>query len=274
MFCIGDRSCPSYDVRMPNIHPSAVVSEQARLADDVIVGPFTIIDDGVEIGKGCEIGAQAWITGGTVMGERNSVGYGTIIGAEPQSIGFDAATKSNVVIGANNNIREYVTIHRSINEGESTTMGDKNFLMTGVHLAHDVQMGSHNSLANNVLLAGHIKMGDHTFLGGGSGFHQFLHIGSYAIVQGNAVVSRDVPPFCMAHGRNELAGLNVIGLRRGGFTAEERADIKRAYNLLFRSGGNITEALAVADETEWTDVAKILLHSARHVSRKGLMQRS
>jgi UDP-N-acetylglucosamine acyltransferase len=259
---------------MPNIHPSAIVSDQAHLADDVDIGPFAIIDAGVEIGPGCKIGAQAWITGNTVMGESNHVGYGTIIGAEPQSIGFDSATNSNVDIGSNNTIREYVTIHRSIHEGESTKVGDKNFLMTGVHLAHDVKMGSHNSLANNVLLAGHVKMGDHTFLGGGGGFHQYVHIGSYSIVQGNAVVSRDVPPFCMAHGRNELAGLNVIGLRRGGFTPEERADIKRAYNLLFRSGGNIAEALALADETTWTDVAKLLLHSARHASRKGLMQRT
>lgn len=259
---------------MPEIHPSAIVSERAQLADDVTVGPFAIVDAGVSIGAGCSIGAQAWITGGTQMGEGNSVGYGTIIGADPQSIGFDPETQSNVVMGSNNIIREYVTIHRSIHAGQSTAVGDKNFLMTGVHLAHDVSMGSHNSLANNVLLAGHIKMGDHIFLGGGGGFHQFVHIGSYSIVQGNAVVSRDVPPFCMAHGRNELAGLNVIGLRRGGFTPEERADIKRAYNLLFRSGGNIAEALAVADETTWSDVAKLLLHSARHASRKGLMQRS
>lgn len=259
---------------MPDIHPSAIVSEQAQLADDVTVGPFAIIDAGVKIGAGCNIGAQAWITGGAVMGEGNQVGYGTIIGADPQSVGFDPSTDSNVVIGSNNNIREYVTIHRSIHAGKSTTVGDKNFLMTGVHLAHDVRMGSHNSLANNVLLAGHIKMGDHTFLGGGGGFHQFLHIGSYCIVQGNAVVSRDVPPFCMAHGRNELAGLNVIGLRRGGFTPEERADIKRAYHLLFRSGGNIAEALATADRTTWTDVAKTLLNAARHTSKKGLMTRS
>lgn len=258
---------------MANIHPSAIVSDAAELAEDVSVGPFTIIDAGVKIGAGCEIGAQAWITGQTEMGEGNSVGYGTIIGAEPQSIGFDAATDSRVVIGANNNIREYVTIHRSIHEGKATTVGDKNFLMTGVHLAHDVQMGSHNSLANNVLLAGHVMMGSHTFLGGGSAFHQFIHIGGYAIVQGNAVVSRDVPPFCMAHGRNELAGLNVIGLRRGGFTPAERADIKRAYTLLFRSGGNLAEALEVADEVQWQPCAQELLDAARNASRKGMIAR-
>lgn len=259
---------------MPEIHPSAIVSERARLAEDVTVGPFSIIDDGVEIGPGSMIGAHVWITGGAKLGANNTVGYGTIIGADPQDASFDSATASKVEIGNHNKIREYVTIHRSTAEGGSTLVGDSNFLMTGVHLAHDVGMGNHNVLANNVLVAGHIKIADHVFLGGGSAFHQFIHIGPYAIVQGNAVVSRDVPPYCIAHGRNELAGLNVIGLRRGGFSAEERADIKRAYQLLFRGGGNIAEALAEADKTTWTDVAKLLLHSARHASRKGLMSRS
>jgi len=235
------------------------------------VGPFAIIDAGVKIGTGCTIGAQAWITGCTVMGADNHIGYGSIIGADPQDVSFDSSLKSNVVIGNGNRIREYVTIHRSTAEGGSTTLGDSNFLMTGVHLAHDVQMGSFNNLANNVLLAGHIILGNRIFLGGGAGFHQFLHIGDFAIVQGNAVVSRDVPPFCMAHGRNELAGLNVIGLRRGGFTAEERADIKRAYQLLFRGGGNLREALSTAETSTWCAAADQLLESARSPSRKGLI---
>ncbi len=256
---------------MSNIHSTAIVSDEAILAEDVSVGPFTIIDAGVNIGAGCKIGAQAWITGGTVMGEDNHIGYGAIIGGDPQDIAFDTATHSNLVIGKHNRIREYVTIHRSTAEGESTRVGDSNFLMTGVHLAHDVQMGDSNNLANNVLLAGHIVMGNHIFLGGGAGFHQFLHIGDYAIVQGNAVVSRDVPPFCMAHGRNQLAGLNVIGLRRGGFSAEERADIKRAYQLLFRSGGNLQQALAEAAKSEWSSAADKMLDAARAPSRKGLM---
>ena len=259
---------------MPEIHPSAIVSERARLAEDVTVGPFSIIDAGVEIGPGSVIGAHAWITGSSKLGKNNTVGYGTIIGADPQDTSFKVETASDVEIGDDNVIREYVTIHRSAAEGGSTSVGHSNFLMTGVHLAHDVQMGSHNVLANNVLVAGHVKMAEHVFLGGGSAFHQFIHIGQYAIVQGNAVVSRDVPPYCMAHGRNELAGLNVIGLRRGGFTPEERADIKRAYQLLFRSGGNMSESLAEADKSTWTDVAKHLLHSARHASRKGMISRS
>ena len=259
---------------MPEIHPSALVSDEAILADDVTVGPFAIIDAGVNIGAGCKIGAQAWITGNTVMGKNNEVGYGSIIGADPQDASFDTSVNSNVVMGDHNCIREYVTVHRSATDGRSTKIGNTNFLMTGVHLAHDVQMGNFNNLANNVLLAGHIIIGNNIFLGGGGGFHQFLHIGDYAIVQGNAVVSRDVPPYCMAHGRNQLAGLNVIGLRRGGFTVEERVDIKRAYQLLFRSGGNLKEALRIAAEGEWSCAAEKMLDSARKPSRKGLIIRS
>ncbi|MGB0774588.1 MAG: acyl-ACP--UDP-N-acetylglucosamine O-acyltransferase [Akkermansiaceae bacterium] len=259
---------------MPEIHPTAIVDDSAVLADDVTVAAFSIIDAGVKIGAGSKIGAHAWITGGSQIGEDNCIGYGSIIGADPQDVSFDPSTNSQVVIGNHNRIREYVTIHRSTSDGGSTQIGDSNFLMTGVHLAHDVQMGSNNNLANNVLLAGHIIMGDRGFLGGGGGFHQFIHIGDYAIVQGNAVVSRDVPPFCMAHGRNELAGLNVIGLRRGGFSREERSDVKRAYKLLFQSGGNLSEALEEAAALDWTNSAEKLIKAAREPSRKGVMSAS
>ena len=256
---------------MSEIHPSAIVSDQAILADDVVVGPFAIIDAGVTIGAGCKIGGQAWITGGTVMGEGNHIGYGSIIGGDPQDTSFDTSTDSNLVIGNDNNIREYVTIHRSAAEGGSTRVGDANFLMIGVHLAHDVQMKNSNTIANNVMLAGHILVGNNVFLGGGGAFHQFIHIGDYAIVQGNAAISRDVPPLCMVHGQNKLAGLNIIGLRRGGFSADERADIKRAYQLLFRSGGNLQEALETAAKSEWSSGAETLLEAARSPSRKGLI---
>ena len=256
---------------MSKIHPSAIISDEAVLAADVEVGPFAIIDAGVRIGAGCKIGAQAWITGSTLMGEDNYIGYGAIIGGDPQDVSFDTATQSNVVLGNHNRIREYVTIHRSTTEGGCTRMENSNFLMAGVHIAHDVEVGSSNSFANNVLLAGHIIVGNNVFLGGGGVFHQFLHIGDYAIVQGNAAISRDVPPFCMAHGYNELAGLNVIGLRRGGFSTEERADIKRAYQLLFRSGGNLKLALETAAEGEWSSGAERMLAAARMPSRKGLM---
>ena len=258
---------------MPTIHPSAIVSADAQLADDVTVGPFAIIDAGASIGAGCQIRPQAWITGNAILGESNHVGYGAIIGDNPQDTSFDPNTPSHVVIGDNNRIGDYATIHRSTFSGGSTTIGNDNFIMIGVHVGHDVQIGNRNVLANNVLLGGHIKIGNHIFLGAGAGFHQFIHIGDYSITQGNAAVSRDVPPYCVVHGQNALSGLNVIGLRRGGFSAEDRADIKRAYNRLFRSGGNLKQALALADDEQWSAAAHQLLSAARSPSRKGLMSR-
>ena len=138
------------------------------------------------------------LLGNSRLGANNTVGYGSIIGADPQDVSFKPDTHSDVNIGDNNKIREYVTIHRSAAEGGSTTVGDSNFLMTGVHLAHDVQMGSHNALANNVLIAGHVKLADHVFLGGGSAFHQFIHIGKHAMISGGSLVRKDVPPFVKA----------------------------------------------------------------------------
>lgn len=258
---------------MPTIHPSAIVSDDAQLANDVTVGPFAIIDAGVSIGAGCHISPQAWVTGNSILGENNHIGYGAIIGGNPQDTSFDPDTPSHVIIGNNNRIGEYATIHRSTSAGGSTTIGNDNFLMIGSHAGHDVQIGHRNVLANNVLLGGHIKMGNNIFLGAGAGFHQFIHIGDFSISQGNAAVSRDIPPYCVVHGQNTLSGLNVIGLRRGGFNAEDRADIKRAFNRLFRSGGNLKQALALADEEQWSEAAQHLLDAARSPSRKGLMSR-
>ena len=256
---------------MPKIHPTALVSDEAQLADDVTVGPFAIIDAGVSLGAGCQIGPRAWITGKTQIGEGNKIGCGTIIGDNPQDLSFDTATPSNVTLGDNNRIGDYATIHRSTAENGSTKIGNENFIMIGVHIGHDSQLGDRNILANNVLIGGHIKISNNVFLGAGSAFHQFIHIGDYGLAQGNASVSQDIPPFCLVHGHNQLLGLNVIGLRRAGFTPAERTDIKRAYNLLFRSGVSLPEALATAETQEWTKNALTLLDAACSPSRKGLM---
>lgn len=257
---------------MPKIHPSAIVSDDAQLADDVTIGPFAIIDAGVILGAGCQIGARAWITGRAQLGEGNKIGCGAIIGDNPQDLSFDTATPSQVIVGDNNRIGDYTTIHRSTAENGSTTIGDDNFIMIGVHIGHNSQLGHGNILANNVLIGGHIKISNNAFLGAGSAFHQFIHIGDYGLAQGNASISQDIPPFCLVHGQNQLLGLNVIGLRRGGFSSAERSNIKRAYNLLFRSGGSLPEALAAAETQEWTKSALILLDAARSPSSKGLMK--
>ncbi|NWK56858.1 acyl-ACP--UDP-N-acetylglucosamine O-acyltransferase [Verrucomicrobiaceae bacterium N1E253] len=258
---------------MPKIHPRALVSERAEIAENVQIGPFAIIDAGVRIDSGCTIGPQAWITGRSILGRDNKIGCGSIIGDLPQDTSFDPETDSNVIIGDNNTIREYVTINRSTANGGSTVVGNDNFIMTGAHLAHDVTLGNHNILANNVLVAGHIQMGNHNFLGGGSGYHQFLHIGDYCMIQGNSAITRDVPPYCMAHGQNKLAGLNTIGLRRAGFNAEQRKEIKRAYKILFHNGGNLAESLAMAESELWPECAMRLINAVRTPSRKGVMTR-
>jgi UDP-N-acetylglucosamine acyltransferase len=257
---------------MPMIHPTALISPEARIAADVRIGPFTVIEGPVTIAEGCEISGHVLLRGKLSIARGNRIGWGSVIGADPQDLHFNPETDSGIELGENNQIREYVTIHRGSQAGGMTRLGSGNFLMTGVHLAHDVRMGDHNVLANNVLLAGHILVGNRCFLGGGAVFHQFIHIGDYAIVQGNAAISMDVPPYCMAYGGNQLASLNVVGLKRAAFSAEQRMEIKRAWRLLL--GGNRKLALEEADAVSWSDEALVLVNAVRHPSRKGILTRS
>ncbi|MCX6879790.1 MAG: acyl-ACP--UDP-N-acetylglucosamine O-acyltransferase [Verrucomicrobia bacterium] len=255
------------------IHPTALVSPEAELADDVVVGPFAVLDGPVKLAAGVTVGGHVWLAGDTSLGEGTAVGWGSVIGADPQDLGFDPVLRSGVRIGARNTIREYVTIHRGSQAGAHTTLGEGNYLMTGVHLGHDSQVGDGNVLANNVLFGGHVHLGSRAFLGGGAAFHQFLHIGDLAMVQGNAVVSQDVPPYCVAHGKNQLAGLNTVGLRRAGLDAAARTELKRAYALLFCSGLSLGRALEEANGMEWSLAARRLLEAVANPSRKGVMAR-
>ena len=258
---------------MAQIHPTAQISPDARLAEDVTVGPYAIIDGPAVIGPRCEIGGQVWIHGEVTMGSMNKVGYGSILGADPQDLAFDPEARTGVVLGEDNVLREYVTIHRATEEGGSTMVGDGNFLMTGVHLGHDVIMGDRNILANNVLLAGFVEMGNSVVIGGGSAFHQFIRIGDYAMVGGLAGPSKDVPPYCVVRQTNRLAGLNAIGLRRGGIGPEERKEIKSAYALLFQGGLALSTAVEKADSREWGSAAQKLIEAVRNPSRKGVVTR-
>ncbi|MFC5051581.1 acyl-ACP--UDP-N-acetylglucosamine O-acyltransferase [Rubritalea spongiae] len=253
------------------IHPTAIIHPDAKIGNNVSIGAFTIIDANVSIGENCTIDPHVWLTGHTTLGENNFVGFGSHIGGDPQDVSFEKSTSSGVKIGKNNTIREHVTVHRSTSENGFTVIGNNNMLMINSHLAHDVHLGSNNNLANSVLIAGHIRIGSNCFLGGGAGFHQFIKIGDYAICQGNAAITKDIPPYCMAHGQNHLAGLNVIGLRRAGFNGDQRKEIKSLYNLLFKSGLGMTEALRQADEQRWSSEAQLLLNAAKQPSRKGIM---
>jgi UDP-N-acetylglucosamine acyltransferase len=257
---------------MPNVHPSALISSDVELAEDVSVGPFSVIEGPVKIAAGTKIGGHVHITGRVEIAENCRIDWGAIVGAMPQDLGFDPETDAGVRIGEGTQLREYVTIHRATKPGGWTTLGKGNFLMTGAHLGHDVVMGDHNILANNVLLGGHVHLGSRAFLGGGAALHQFLNVGDYAMLRGNSGFSQDLPPYCMGYGDNVLAGLNIVGLRRGGFDSATRAEIKRVYHLLFMSGKLMRHALEEAAQLEWSPAAQKLIDAVAHPSRKGVVR--
>jgi len=224
------------------IHPTASIAPSAQLGNNVRVGPGAQIDDGCVVGDDCEIRAHAVITGQAVLGKGNQIGYGAIIGAEPQDTSFKNEP-SRVVVGDGNIIREYVTIHRGSKGGTETRLGDGNFLMVGCHVAHNCRIGNRVIIVNNVLLGGYVEVEDRAFLGGGAVVHQFVRIGELAIIRGRSALGKDLPPYFMACEVNEVSGLNRIGMRRAGFGEEVRRDLTRAYKLLYRSGLNISQAL-------------------------------
>jgi len=233
------------------IHPTAIIDPEAKLGSQVSVGPHVVIEGPVQIGDECEIQAHAVITGHVIMGNRNVVGYGAVIGGEPQDFAFRPEVCSAVHIGDGNRFREYSTIHRGSKENTSTVVGDGCYLMAGAHLGHNVRLGDRVIIANNAMLGGYVQVEDGVFIGGGCVFHQFIRVGRLAICQGASAFSKDVPPYTMAAERNGVAGLNIIGLRRAGFTPEQRAEIKEAFALLYRRGLNVTQALAAARERAW-----------------------
>jgi len=252
------------------IHSTAIIDPRAQLDPSVEIGAFAIIDGPARIAAGCRIGAHAQIVGDVRMGRDNVIERTAVIGCDPQDVSFDPAIESGVIIGEKNVIREHVTIHRSSKPGCFTAVGDCNYLMAGCHLAHDVRIGNCNTLANAVLLGGYVQVGSNSFLGGGAGFHQFLRVGDYCMVQGNSVVSTDVPHYCAAHHTNSLSGLNVIGLRRGGFTTDERAEIKRLFRLLFASEMNLAQAIAAARQEQWSEKAGRLLQFVELPTKRGI----
>ena len=258
---------------MPTIHSTAIVSPDAELAEDVVVGPFALIDGPAVIGPSCHIGPRATISGKVTMGANNRIGTGSIIGGEPQDLGFTPALDSGVVMGEGNRIFEYVTIHRSASDGGNTVIGDENFLMTQCHFGHDCQVGDKNVVANAALFAGHVTLGSHTVIGGAATFHQFIHVGDYALAQGMAGFSLDVPPYCIGHKRNELAGLNVIGLRRAGFSPDERKAIKSAYAALFQNDLSRPDAIALAKSKVESGPALKLIEAVENPSQKGVLRR-
>jgi UDP-N-acetylglucosamine acyltransferase len=240
------------------IHPTAIVHPEAVLGNGVVIGPYAIVEGHVTIGDGCRIDAAAQIKRFTTLGAGNHIHSMACVGGEPQDLKFHGE-ESQLIIGDNNRIREFSTIHRGTEGGGGITrIGSGNLIMAYAHIAHDCQVGDHNVFSNAATLAGHVIVGNHAVLGGLSAAHQFVRIGDYAFVGGKAGVAQDVPPFMLAVGeRASLHGLNLIGLRRHGFSSEEISALKAAYRILWRSHHERNEALQQV-ETEFGHIQPVM----------------
>ena len=239
-----------------SIHASALIAAGAHISPDADIGPYVVIGPQVSIGSKSIVQAHVVIEGFVTIGSGNFIGPGCVIGSAPQDLSFSTDRKTTVQIGNDNVIREYCTIHRGSAEGSATTVGNKNFLMVGAHLGHNCAIGNHVIIANNCLLAGHVRVDDHAFLGGGSTFHQNMRVGRLVMVQGSSAFGKDLPPFTMAAERNAVFGLNIIGMRRAGFNAVQREDIKAAFRLLYLSGLNLSQAQEKAASTSFGELGR------------------
>ena len=291
------------------IHPTAIVDPSAKIGADVQIGPFSIVGPDVTIGRQTIVQSHVVIEGEVAIGRGNFIGHGAIIGVPPQDVSFSLERKTKVEIGDDNIIREYCTIHRGSPDGSATKMGDKNFLMSGAHIGHNCLIGNNVVIANNCLLAGHVRVDDGAFLGGGSTFHQFMHIGRLVMVQGSSAFGKDLPPFvvCLdllltqprttydgawfravdarmvpgpvqqprppfvvAAERNCVFGLNVVGMRRAGLSANDRDQIKEAFKLIYLSGLNTSQALEKAETMSFDAPAREFLDFVATSKKRGI----
>ena len=232
-----------------SIHPQAIVDPSAKLAEDVIVGPWTYIGPDVEIGSGTEIMSHVVIKGPTTIGKNNRIFQFSSVGEECQDKKY-AGELTRLEIGDNNIIRESCTIHRGTTQDVGLTkVGSNNLVMAYVHIAHDCVVGDNIILANNATLAGHVHVGDWVILGGGTMVHQFCHIGTHSMSAGGSIVLKDIPAYVMASGQSASAfGLNSEGLKRRGFSKEAMVALKRAYKTIFRQGLALKQSIEVLEE--------------------------
>lgn len=229
------------------IHPTAVIHPSAQLAADVQVGAYSIIEAGVRIAKGTRLAEHVIVRCGSEIGEECEIDSFVAIGGQPQIRGSDPI-EGGVRIGARTVMREGVTISKPSKQDGSTVVGPDCFFMANSHVGHDCQISDNVTLANNVMLAGHVHVGGGTFFGGGAGIHQFVRVGGRAMIAGNASMSYDVPPFAMAAERNEMRGLNFVGLRRSKTPSPVVSDLKRAYHWVYGGSGDLRKRAETALE--------------------------
>lgn len=244
-----------------DIHKSAIVGKKAKIADDVYIGPFCTVGDGVVIKRGTRLISHVVVEGNTEIGEDCEIYPFASLGFPPQDLKYNNEP-TGLKIGNSNIIREYVTIHRASVSGDGLTeTGNSNFFMAYVHIAHDCKIGNSIIMANAATIAGHVVVEDFAVLGGLLAVHQFTRIGTFAMVGGFSGIGQDIPPYTMASGaRAKLYGLNVIGLKRHGFSEEAINNLKKAYKILFREKKTLKDALKkISSDLPQTDEIKNLV---------------
>lgn len=257
-----------------SIHSTAVVDPKAQLADDVSIGPYCVIGPNVKLAKGVTLKSHVVIDGHTEVGEGTVIYPFTSLGSPPQDLKFEGEN-SKLVIGKNNTIREHVTMNPGTKGGGMITkVGDNNLFMVGVHIAHDCVVGSHIVMANNATLGGHVHVGDHAIIGGLCGVHQFVRIGQHAMIGAMSAVMTDVIPYGLAKGeRAFLAGLNLIGLERRGFTRDQVKALQKAFMQLFGDQGTLEERVnAVASDFANDEHVQNIIRFAREKEKFALCQ--
>ena len=256
-----------------NIHPTAIVETGAELHETAAVGPYSIVEAGAVLGPGCVVESHARVYGKTTMGSHNRVCHGATIGADPQDNSYTYERAKRLTIGDHNVFREGVNISHGVKEDHGTVIGSHNLFMFNCHIAHDCIVGDHNIFANTATLAGHVVIDHHCVLSAHTAVHQFCRIGAYAMLGGISGVRQDIPPYVTANGQYaRFVGLNLIGLKRNGFAAEQRMAIKRAYRILYFAGLTPAQALEELRQLPPTPEIATIIEFAGN-SQRGLISR-
>ncbi len=253
---------------MTTIHPTALVDSKAELADNVTVGPFTIIEGDVVVDEGTAIASHALIADGARIGKNCKIHKGAVVSTIPQDLKF-GGEKTTFEIGDNTTVREFCTLNRGTEERGKSIVGADCLLMAYVHVAHDCVVGDRVILANSVQVAGHVDIEDHAIIGGLTGIHQFVRIGAHVMIGGGLRVLKDVPPYILAMGCPlQYGGLNSVGLRRRGFTEETTRKMKNAYRLLYRSKLNVSQAVEkIKSDIEQIDEVRAIINFIEKADR-------
>jgi UDP-N-acetylglucosamine acyltransferase len=250
------------------IHPTALVSAEAVIDASATIGPYVVIEGPVRIGAATRVMAHAVIRGATTLGARNVVHPGVVLGGEPQDLAFRGG-ESSLVIGDDNVFREHAQAHRGTTPGSATVIGNGNYFMQNAHIAHNCRIGNHTIVAGGALLAGHVELADRAFVSGNCVVHQHVRIGTLALMRGLSRTSRDVPPFCLVDGTHTVRGVNVVGLRRAGFSTERIAAVRRAVATLFARPVHLGHALDALERESMTDDVRHLVAFIR-ASKRGV----